>query len=267
VLSEDELRHARDFRDRLGVALSTAARDEQLYYQARFDPLTGLPNRLYFKDQLSQELVKAGRTHSCLALLFIDLDHFKDVNDTAGHSAGDVLLQEVAGRLKQCTRESDFIARLGGDEFTILLPGIHSPENAGLFADKVVEKMAQPFMVEGDERFLSTSVGIALYPYDGTSADALVKNADTAMYRAKATGRNKSVYFEDRMNVEARARVELERELRRAIVNGELSCIISRNSICRPAGSVERKRCCAGIIRSAGCCCPLTSSGLPRTSD
>ena len=156
-----------------------------------------------------------------MAVLFIDLDHFKDVNDTAGHSAGDVLLQEVATRLKQCARESDFIARLGGDEFTVLLPGITTPESAGVLADKLVEAMARPFLVEGDERFLSASVGIALYPHDGTSADALVKNADTAMYRAKATGRSKSVYFEDRMNVEAHARVALERELRRAIAQTE----------------------------------------------
>ena len=221
ALTGDEMIHARDFRDRLGVALSTAARDEQLYYQARYDALTGLPNRLYFKDELSQALVKAARAQTCAAVLFVDLDHFKDVNDTAGHSAGDVLLQEIATRLKQCARESDFIARLGGDEFTVLLPGITTPESAGVLADKLVQAMARPFLVEGDERFLSASVGIALYPHDGTTADALVKNADTAMYRAKATGRNKSVYFEDRMNVEARARVALERELRRAIAQTE----------------------------------------------
>jgi diguanylate cyclase (GGDEF)-like protein len=201
--------------------LSSAARDEQLYYQARYDALTGLPNRLYFKDELAQELVKAARAQTCVAVLFIDLDHFKDVNDTAGHSAGDVLLQEIAARLKRCTRESDFIARLGGDEFTILLPGVTTPDSAGVFADKVVQAMAQPFLVEGHERFLSASVGIAVYPHDGTTADALVKNADTAMYRAKSTGRNKSVYFEDRMNAEARARVALERELRRAIAQAE----------------------------------------------
>jgi diguanylate cyclase (GGDEF)-like protein len=221
VLTGDEMAHARDFRDRLGVALSTAARDEQLYYQARYDALTGLPNRLYFKDQLSQELLKAARAQTCLAVLFVDLDHFKNVNDTAGHSAGDVVLQEVARRLKQCSRESDFIARLGGDEFMLLLPGITTPESAGVFADKVVQVMARPFLVEGEERFLSASVGIGVYPHDGTTADALVKNADTAMYRAKATGRNRSVYFEDRMNVEARARVALERELRRAVAQGE----------------------------------------------
>jgi diguanylate cyclase (GGDEF)-like protein len=221
VLTSDEMTHARDFRDRLAVALSTVARDEQLYYQARYDALTGLPNRLYFKDQLSQELLKAARAQTCVAVLFVDLDHFKGVNDTAGHSAGDVLLQEVATRLKHCARESDFLARLGGDEFTILLPGIITPESVGAFADKVVRAMARPFLVEGDERFLSASVGIALYPHDGTTADALVKNADTAMYRAKATGRNRSVYFEDRMNAEARARVELERELRRAIAEAE----------------------------------------------
>ena len=221
VLTDDDRTHARDFRDRLGVALSTAARDEQLYYQARYDALTGLPNRLYFKDELSQQLVKAARAQTCVAVLFVDLDHFKDVNDTAGHSAGDFVLQEIATRLKQCTRESDFIARLGGDEFTVLLPGITAPESAGVLADKLVQAMARPFVVEGDERFLSASVGIALYPHDGTSADALLRNADTAMYRAKATGRNKSVYFEDRMNVEARARVALERELRRAIAHTE----------------------------------------------
>ncbi len=221
MLSDDEMTHARDFRDRLGVALSTAARDEQLYYQARYDALTGLPNRLYFKDQLSQELLKAARAETLLAVLFVDLDHFKNVNDTAGHSVGDIVLQEVARRLKECVRESDFIARLGGDEFMILLPGIASPESAGVFADKLLHTMTRPFVVEADERFLGASIGIALYPHDGNTADELVKHADTAMYRAKATGRNKSVYFEDRMNVEARTRVQLERELRRAITEKE----------------------------------------------
>ena len=267
VLTGDEMTHARDFRDRLGVALSTAARDEQLYYQARYDALTGLPNRLYFKDQLSQELIKATRTQTCVAVLFIDLDHFKDINDTAGHSAGDVLLQEVATRLKQCARESDFIARLGGDEFTVLLPGITTPESAGVLADKLVEAMARPFLVEGDERFLSASVGIALYPHDGTSADALVKNADTAMYRAKATGRSKSVYFEDRMNVEAHARVALERELRRAIAQTEFELHyqpqldLSTGEIC------GARLCCAGTTRSAACCCHPISSDPSRRLD
>lgn len=217
ALGEEEIAHARDFRDRLGVALSSAAREEELYYQARYDALTGLPNRLYFKDELAQSLGMAARAHMRVAVLFIDLDHFKDINDTSGHSAGDLLLRETAARLKACVRDSDFIARLGGDEFTVLLPGISAPESAGLLADKVLQALSKPYIVEGDERFLSASIGIAIYPQDGDSADALLKNADTAMYRAKSGGRNRSVYFEDRMNAEARARVALERELRQAV--------------------------------------------------
>ncbi len=225
TLSADEEAHARDFRDRLGVALSTAARDEQLYFQARYDALTRLPNRLHFKDQLAQELAHAARDGSQLAVLFVDLDHFKNVNDTAGHAAGDALLIQAAARLKSCVRQTDTVARLGGDEFTIILTALAAPQAAASVAEHVVKTMAEPFLVDGVESFLSVSVGIAVYPTDGASGDELVKNADTAMYRAKAAGRGRCVYFEERMNAEAMARVTLERELRRAIEREEFELV------------------------------------------
>jgi diguanylate cyclase (GGDEF)-like protein len=220
-LGEDELARASDFRDRIAVALSSAARDEQLYYQARFDSLTALPNRLHFKDQLTQALVKAARDKSSLAVLFMDLDHFKNVNDTAGHPGGDALLQEASARIKASVRESDFVARLGGDEFIVLMTNLVAADATRRVAEQLLHVMRTPFIVADQARFLSASIGIAVYPQDGQTADDLIKNADTAMYRAKAAGRNKSVYFEERMNSEALSRVALEQELRNAIVREE----------------------------------------------
>lgn len=207
--------HARDFRDRLGVALSSAAREEQLYYQARYDSLTTLPNRAYFKDQLAQDIAHSRRDRTSLAVLFIDLDHFKNVNDTAGHAAGDALLQEAAQRISRCVRQTDMVARLGGDEFTVALPSIASPQMASQVCASILQAMSAPFLVNGLDTFLSASIGVAVFPTDGATGDALLKNADTAMYRAKSAGRNRYVFFENRMNAEAVARATLERELRR----------------------------------------------------
>jgi diguanylate cyclase (GGDEF)-like protein len=220
-LGDDELARASDFRDRIAVALSSAARDEQLYYQARYDSLTALPNRLHFKDQLTQALAIAARDKSSLAVLFMDLDHFKNVNDTAGHPGGDALLQEAAARMKASVRESDFVARLGGDEFTVLMTNLVAADATRRVAEQLLHVMRTPFIVADHVRFLTASIGIAVYPEDGQTADDLIKRADTAMYRAKATGRDKSVYFEERMNSEALSRVALEEELRKAIAREE----------------------------------------------
>jgi diguanylate cyclase (GGDEF)-like protein len=216
-----DLVHVREFRDRLGVALSTAARDEQLYTQTHYDALTGLPNRFHFRDHLTQQLVAASRTQARLAVLWIDIDRFKDVNDSAGHSIGDALLVKLSDRLRRRAHDNCFIARLGGDEFAIAVQIPAGSDGAQACVEDLQRVLAEPFAIEGDERFLSASVGIAVYPNDGDSTDALLKNAETAMYRAKSDGRNTIVYFEERMNVEARGRAELERDMRRGIARLE----------------------------------------------
>ncbi len=221
-LDEDESRHARELADRVAVAVSSAWRDEQLYLQAHFDALTGLPNRLLFKDRLGQEIARSQREGLRFGLLFVDLDHFKTVNDSFGHTTGDAVLRETARRVSQCTRTSDTVSRLGGDEFTVMLTNLHHPQEAWLIAENVVESLSREFNVNGQQCFLSASVGIASFPEDGASAEELLKSADTAMYRAKASGRSQAVYFEERMNAEAVARLTLDRDLRVAIERGEL---------------------------------------------
>ena len=222
MLDEEERSRARDLGDRVGVAFATAAKDEQLYYQAHYDALTQLPNRLYFKDQLARRLVLAQRDRRRFALLFIDLDHFKNVNDSFGHAEGDEVLRQAADRLRHCVREADSLARLGGDEFTIILSEIRSARDAELVANNVIRAMAAgPFLVQSQEHFLNASIGIALYPADGSSVDELLRNADTAMYRAKESGRGRAVYFEERMNAAAQARVTFERDMRHAIEHSQ----------------------------------------------
>lgn len=216
-----DLVHVREFRDRLGVALSTAARDEQLYTQTHYDALTGLPNRFHFRDHLTQQIVAASRSQTRLAVLWIDLDRFKDVNDSAGHSVGDALLIKLADRMRRRSHDGCFIARLGGDEFAIAVQVPAGSDGVQACVEELQRVLAEPFAIEGEERYLSASVGIAMYPHDADTTDALLKNAETAMYRAKSDGRNTIVYFEERMNVEARSRAELERDMRRGIARLE----------------------------------------------
>ena len=223
LLSDEERGRARNLGDRVGVAFATAAKDEQLYVRANYDALTALPNRQYFMDQLGRRLAQAYRESRQFALLVVDLDHFKRINDTLGHEAGDDVLRQTAERLKQCVRETDTVTRLGGDEFTIVLPQIKTARDSESVAQHIIESMAAPFVVGGQEQFLNASIGIALYPADGTSAEELLRNADTAMYRAKEGGRGRYVYFEERMNVAALARISLERELRRAVERNEFT--------------------------------------------
>lgn len=207
--------------------------EREIYRLAYFDSLTGLANRVLFKDRLTQALAHAGRYHSTLAVLFLDLDRFKVINDTLGHTVGDLLLKQVAGRLSDSVRHSDSVsrsvdkeenhslARLGGDEFTVLLTNLRDVQDAGTVARRIVEAMAKPFSIEGREIFVTISVGIAIFPVDGESIDALLKNADSAMYHAKEQGRNNFQFYSDNLNAEANDRLNLEGELRHAVEREE----------------------------------------------
>jgi len=192
------------------------AAQEQVEYQAYHDVLTGLPNRLLFRDRISVALAHARRARRTVAIMFLDLDHFKLVNDTLGHTVGDGLLQAAAERLVSCVRSEDTVARMGGDEFTILVSDIADTRSAATVAQKVLESISRPIEVDGHELFVTTSIGIAIFPDDGTDAETLLKNADRAMYRAKELGRN-NFQFATQVIVEGKAaRLSLERSLHHA---------------------------------------------------
>jgi diguanylate cyclase (GGDEF)-like protein len=213
----DEIGLLQDLADRVAVALATAARDRELYRRAHFDPLTQLPNRLLFLEEIGRELARAERTGKSLAVLFIDLDGFSQVNDSLGHAAGDQMLTHVAARLRGCLRKADIVARLGGDEFTVALAELREPSDVAAVAQQLIDALSQSYDIGHGETFITASIGIAMYPTDGTSAQDLLQRADMAMYRAKARGRGRHVFFEDAMNREVQARFTLDRELRRAL--------------------------------------------------
>ena len=196
--------------------------EEQIEYQAYHDALTQLPNRLLFRDRLTMALAHAKRQQSALAVMFLDLDRFKFVNDTLGHSLGDELLRAIAARLESVLREGDTIARMGGDEFTILLGDLQQAEDAANVAQKLLDVIAEPVRVEGHELYVTTSIGIALYPNDGDSAETLLKSADSAMYRAKESGRSGYQLCTPAMNARAAERLSIETALRRAVERDEL---------------------------------------------
>lgn len=221
-LDDEELTQIRELAARMAVAISSAWRDAQLYAQAHFDSLTGLPNRLLFLDRLSQHVVRCDREGTRFALLFVDLDHFKNVNDTQGHSRGDVVLAEAARRLLRCVRASDTVARLGGDEFAVTLAELTRPGEVDRVVRKILASLAKPFVADGQQSYLGASIGVAVFPGDGAGAEELLRNADTAMYRAKANGRGQVAFYEERMNREAQERVSLDRELRIALARGDL---------------------------------------------
>jgi len=196
--------------------------EEQIEYLAHHDPLTDLPNRVLLRDRFIQAQAQAARDENRVALLFLDLDHFKLVNDTLGHPIGDRLLQAVAERLRHNMRETDTISRQGGDEFVVVLPEVADPETAGGIAGKLMEQFREPFRVNGHRLNVTLSLGIALYPDDGDDFDTLMKKADTAMYSAKEAGRNTLRFFTPEMNAETAARLELQNRLQRALEKDEL---------------------------------------------
>ncbi|HEY5611734.1 MAG TPA: EAL domain-containing protein [Thermoanaerobaculia bacterium] len=195
----------------------------EIEHLAYHDALTGLPNRPLFMDRLILALATAQRHHYQLAVLFIDLDRFKEINDSLGHSVGDALLKSVGQRIRRCVRAEDTLARLGGDEFTLLVQHIESIEYAGKIAQKILETLRIPFQLGGRELFVTTSIGISYYPNDGQDVETLIKNADTAMYRAKEHGRDNCQIYAPAMNAMAVERLALENMLRRAVSHGELT--------------------------------------------
>ena len=197
------------------------ASERRLAYLANYDPLTRLPNRNLLRDRLQQAILHAARERQRLAVLFLDLDNFKNVNDTLGHAIGDRILEEAAARLTSCCRKSDTIARLGGDEYTLVLEDISEPDEAASVAQQLLAAFAKPFHVEGREVFCSASIGIAVYPADADNIEDLMKNADAAMYRAKEQGRNHYQFFTADMNRKAMERLLLGNSLRRALDRGE----------------------------------------------
>jgi len=198
------------------------AAEKQLHYTAHHDSLTKLPNRLLFTSMLEHAISRAARTGQQLALLFIDLDHFKIVNDTLGHPAGDQLLQAVATRLEGALRSQDLVARLGGDEFTVLLEDIHGREDAALLSRKLIDAIGEPVLLDGRDVVPSASVGIAVYPLDASSGTDLTRAADAALYRAKATGRHTFAFYTEELTRMAAERLAVEARLRLAVEAGEL---------------------------------------------
>jgi diguanylate cyclase (GGDEF)-like protein/PAS domain S-box-containing protein len=197
------------------------ASQEQLHRLAHHDILTGLPNRLLFNDRLGQAIKHAQRGEYQVAVLFMDLDDFKKINDTLGHQAGDELLRQAAQRLESQLRKGDTVARLGGDEFVILLNRLKRSEYAAVVASKIERQLRLPFVIAGQQHFIGVSIGIAMYPMDGDRADLLMRNADISMYRAKELGKGGYQFYTDDLSITANERAVLERELRCALKEGE----------------------------------------------
>ncbi|WP_198266504.1 EAL domain-containing protein [sulfur-oxidizing endosymbiont of Gigantopelta aegis] len=194
---------------------------QHLKYLAFHDALTGLPNRTLLKDRLEQAIPRMKWHKRNIAVMFLDLDRFKIINDTLGHNIGDLLLKETAERFEECIRQGDTVARLGGDEFAIMLNDLSSNEDVPVFAKKLIESLTQPFIIENQELFISTSIGISMFPKDGDDTQTLLKKADIAMYQAKGNGGNHFCFYTEKDNSEASERLALESKLRRALDRGE----------------------------------------------
>lgn len=213
--------------------------EETIWKQANFDSLTGLPNRRMFHQQLQDKISACGRTHDNVALLLIDLDHFKEVNDTLGHDIGDQLLQLASKRIVACIRESDFVARLGGDEFTIILTNYHAPGNVEITAQKIISKLAEPYELQEEIVHVSASIGITFYPQHAENIKALIKNADQAMYAAKSKGRNCYSHFTQELQDDAQKQLRLSQDLRAALYQEQFQLYfqptvdLRTNTICK----------------------------------
>ncbi|HEX7029898.1 MAG TPA: EAL domain-containing protein [Gammaproteobacteria bacterium] len=226
--SRDERMFASSLADFLSLAMAASGRQqaqEQLQHLANFDRLTSLPNRSMFHDRLSHALTKAQRSNREIALLFVDVDRFKSVNDSLGHHVGDRVLRAIAKRLMRCVRKSDTVARLGGDEFTVILDELEDIDVVIAVCERILETVSEPLVLAENDIALTCSIGIALYPNDGVDAEMLLQNADTAMYRVKQGGRNHYRFFTHDMHVQAMERLERENDLRRALQRDEFMLV------------------------------------------
>ncbi len=218
-------RSRENFVGTYGTARDISERKEAeqvINFQAYHDLLTHLPNRALLKDRLSLAVTQAQRNKRRLAVMFLDLDRFKIVNDTLGHTMGDRLLKAVANRLQGCLRGGDTLSRFGGDEFTLLLPEVRTRDDVVVIASKILDKLAAPFVIDGHELFVGASIGVAMYPEAGDSVESLIQSADIAMYHVKGRGKNGYQFFSDEMNHKFSTRLSLERELRSALATGQL---------------------------------------------
>ena len=196
--------------------------EEQIRFRANFDQITGLPNRPNFIEHLGEAVARSCRTRNLIALLFIDLDRFKTINDTLGHSIGDQLIREASQRIRQCVRSIDMVARLGGDEFTVLLQDMSDAMHASLIAESILDRLSRPYQIETHEVYSSASIGITICPIDSEDASTLLKNADMAMYQAKDMGRDTFRFFTSTMTAQARHFLEIDKDLRQAMEREEL---------------------------------------------
>lgn len=228
IWSRDERMFASSLADFLSLALSASGRQqaqEQLRHMANFDRLTALPNRAMFQDRLAHALAKAQRSNREIALLFVDVDRFKSINDSLGHHIGDRVLRSMAKRLMRCVRSSDTVARLGGDEFTVILEELDDVETIISVCDRILETVAEPLVLSDAEMTLTCSIGVAHFPNDGSDAESLLQKADTAMYRAKKNGRNKYQFYTADMHQQAMDRLERETDLRKALQREEFALV------------------------------------------
>ena len=221
-MAQGSLQRCIDLAGRFAVALSSVEREEVLYRQAHFDALTGLPNRQLLKDRLEQQIASARLDEHMGALLFLDLDRFKEINDVYGHSIGDAVLVQAAQRIVSVIRGRDTVARLGGDEFVVVLPNIRNENTARTMAERLLDRLSGAFTVQDVDHYVSASIGIVMFPDDGGSVETLLKNADAAMYRAKDAGRSRFEFFSERLNAESRRKIGLERDLRDAFHTRDL---------------------------------------------
>ncbi|MBI1773693.1 MAG: EAL domain-containing protein, partial [Burkholderiales bacterium] len=220
-LGEKDLGLVRITVDIAGIAIEGRRSEKKIMQLAHYDELTGLPNRFLYNQHLARSLAIAERNRSQLAVLFLDLDRFKNINDTFGHDEGDNVLRTIALSFRQCLRESDIIARIGGDEFILLIDQFNEARDLGDVADKLLYAAAQPFEIDGQECQLSASIGIATFPADGRDAQTLLKNADIAMYKAKNKGKDNYQFYASEMNTHTVERLAFEARLRKALERRE----------------------------------------------
>jgi diguanylate cyclase (GGDEF)-like protein/PAS domain S-box-containing protein len=224
IYADNSERTRKNFAGTYGTARDISERkqaQEVINFQAYHDLLTHLPNRALLKDRLNLAITQARRNKRKLGAMFLDLDRFKLVNDTLGHSMGDRLLKAVANRLQSCLRSGDTLSRFGGDEFTLLLPEVRTRDDVVVIAEKILDRLNQPFVIDGHELFVGASIGIAMYPEAGDTGEELIQNADIAMYHVKGRGKNGYQFFSEEMNHQFSSRLSLERELRNGLIQGE----------------------------------------------